>query len=348
MLLNQTAPLPNMLSVRALILRPILAHFAEDVGAIEILLHRNGLSRDVLSEPYAPIPLLLYLNIFEQAAELAQDPLLGARLGCTVRTGSLSAYGYRAALASSIRRGFEALSFHMNTIQSGALVTLSEDEEFMRIGYRITAPIRVECRQDTEFTIAVYCGLIRQSFNAAWRPVEVHFTHRAPRRGKRELARMFGAPVLFSQPSNCIVMTREDADRHRHDEDPEMIAVMERHLLDQRGVFDPGAAVSEQVEALIALYLGVKPVDLETISAALQIGVRSLQRLLDAEGVSFRDLLKRHRMKRAAELLRDSHLSIGEIATTLGYTDSAAFWRAYRSWSGETPRKTRKQARPPA
>jgi AraC-like DNA-binding protein len=55
-------------------------------------------------------------------------------------------------------------------------------------------------------------------------------------------------------------------------------------------------------------------------------------------------VLERCRRARAIELLR-TQASIEEIAECLGYTDPANFTRAFRRWTGRSPRAARKTGR---
>lgn len=334
------APLPKILSVRALVLEPIFAYFDNDLSRMGILLHRNGLSAEIFDDLYTPIPLAAYLDIFEQAAELAGDPLLGARLGFGMRPGTLAPIGLRAVQAATIRRGLAALARWSGALQSGTQVSLEDDGAHLVLRYMISAPRPRPCRQDSEFTLAGICTLIRTGFDTRWRPEEVHFAHpEGP--GAMTLARMFGAPVLFSQGANAIVMAAAEADRPHRTEDADMIALIERHLGDLIGEAPHAGSVREQVVALIGLHLGVRPVTLETIAAAMRISPRSLQRRLADEGESLSGLLAEVRRARAETLLHEHGMRVEAVASALGYADGTAFWRAWRRWTGESPSRRR-------
>ncbi|MBL3576123.1 AraC family transcriptional regulator [Rhodovulum sulfidophilum] len=116
-----------------------------------------------------------------------------------------------------------------------------------------------------------------------------------------------------------------------------MIALIERHLQDLTAGANRSESIVDQVEALIDLYLGVRPVDLRTIAAALRMPPRSLQRRLAEEGQSLSALLRRHRQRRARSLLAEKGMSVEAVATALGYSDGTSFWRAFRSWTGDAP-----------
>lgn len=53
--------------------------------------------------------------------------------------------------------------------------------------------------------------------------------------------------------------------------------------------------------------------------------------------------LMRLRMQRAAKLLRNEHLSLGKIASAVGYDSEAAFNKAFKRWRGKTPGQFRRE-----
>ncbi len=347
-----TGPLPEFLSVRAIILEPIFALFDEDPGGLRILLRRHGIDSRVLADRYAPVPLPAYLGLFEDAAAYLGEPDLGLRLGAQVRPGSFGPMGLRAAQCASIRRGLESLVRFSSALQSGTQVSLEEAEGDLCLRYLVTAPQVAPGRQDSEFTLAGICSLIRKGYDLRWRPVEVHFQHAAPvarggvapeaRSGvapeaRSEGARWFEAPVLFSQPSNMLVIAARDADRACREEDPDMLELIDRHLAGLVGEAHRGQSASDQVRALIALNLGVRPFDLDMMAGLLQTSRRSLQRRLSDEGATLSGLLQDYRRERAEQMLRDGRTSIETVAAALGYADGTAFWRAYRRWTGRSP-----------
>jgi AraC-like DNA-binding protein len=63
---------------------------------------------------------------------------------------------------------------------------------------------------------------------------------------------------------------------------------------------------------------------------------------LEAEGSSVKELLADLRCELARQLLEESHMPIGDIASTLHYSKPGAFSRAFKGWTGKTPRQWRK------
>ena len=71
---------------------------------------------------------------------------------------------------------------------------------------------------------------------------------------------------------------------------------------------------------------------------------RRLRERLEAEGSSVKGLLEDLRYELARQLLEESRLPIGEIAATLQYSKPGAFSRAFKGWTGRTPRQWRQTA----
>jgi AraC-like DNA-binding protein len=77
------------------------------------------------------------------------------------------------------------------------------------------------------------------------------------------------------------------------------------------------------------------------IAAQLAMSERSLTRQLRAEGTSYAELLALVQEERARNFLRNPGLSVSEIAYRLGYSEPAAFSRAFTHWTGQSPLKWR-------
>ncbi len=81
--------------------------------------------------------------------------------------------------------------------------------------------------------------------------------------------------------------------------------------------------------------------DLEQIAEQLALSGRTLRRRLNEHGHSYKQLSNEVRMSLAREYVEFTGLSNEEISTLLGYTESPAFYRAYRNWHGVSPGQSR-------
>lgn len=85
------------------------------------------------------------------------------------------------------------------------------------------------------------------------------------------------------------------------------------------------------------------PPTVESAAVELHMSVRTLHRRLRAAGVSYQALVDDARRERAAVLMLDARLRLGDVAAMLGYSDPANFSRAYRRWYGRNPRDARRE-----
>ena len=81
---------------------------------------------------------------------------------------------------------------------------------------------------------------------------------------------------------------------------------------------------------------------LEAIAGLLGLSSRTLQRRLTDRGLTLSDVLARVRRDRAVELLGDRSLGITRIAHLVGFTNLSSFSRAFRIWTGLSPRAYRR------
>ena len=78
------------------------------------------------------------------------------------------------------------------------------------------------------------------------------------------------------------------------------------------------------------------------IARLLSMSERNLVRRLTQEGTSYSQLLARVQSERAMNLLRNGKLSVSEIGYQLGYSEPAAFTRAFSQWTGSSPLRWRR------
>jgi len=73
----------------------------------------------------------------------------------------------------------------------------------------------------------------------------------------------------------------------------------------------------------------------------LGMSSRTLSRSLEKLGTSFNAIVETLRKELAEKYLKQSDLSLKEIAFLLGYTDSSSFNHAFKRWTGNTPKQAR-------
>jgi AraC-like DNA-binding protein len=83
---------------------------------------------------------------------------------------------------------------------------------------------------------------------------------------------------------------------------------------------------------------------LEKVAGGLKMSARTLQRRLGAHDLQFSALVDETRRELAEDHLAHSNLALAEVAFVLGYADLATFIRAFKRWTGQTPKAFRERA----
>ncbi len=161
---------------------------------------------------------------------------------------------------------------------------------------------------------------------------------RRPPATKRAYTQALRAPVFFSQNVNRLVMRSGDLARTGMASDRSMIPFMERHLRDLARESREPESFARQVNYVIARRLGSGPLSLPSIAQELGLSARSFQRRLAEERTSFRSLVRDQRRTLAESLIKDRSATVTAVAHTVGYAETAVLSRAFKVWTGASPR----------
>jgi AraC-like DNA-binding protein len=106
-------------------------------------------------------------------------------------------------------------------------------------------------------------------------------------------------------------------------------------------------SVGERVMAALGDELGGDARSIEEVAHELAMSTRSLRRQLAAEGTSYLRLVDAMRRDQAVRLMDDA-CQLKAVAHAVGFSDPRGFRRAFKRWTGLTPRqfRDRRRARP--
>lgn len=101
----------------------------------------------------------------------------------------------------------------------------------------------------------------------------------------------------------------------------------------------------ETVRGLIAAYLPMGGLPIESLAEMAGVSSRSLQRWFKKQGLSYSELLDQTRFERAAHILKNTDIKALEIALEVGYSDASHFTRSFKRITNMTPREYRREFR---
>ncbi len=176
--------------------------------------------------------------------------------------------------------------------------------------------------------------------------VHTWFQQRAPmdREAQDAFLRLLGTPPRFASTQNRLAVDSALLDVPLPHSNPvvfeQMVAASEKALATLRSQERTTVRVVTAIRARLA-----QGAPLEAVAHDLNVSARTLRRRLAAEHETYRDLVDTTRRRRAEDLLLNTDLGVGEIASQVGYENLSAFTTAFRRWQGMPPSGFRKHGR---
>lgn len=283
-----------------------------------------------------------YDRIQAHAASLIKDPALGIHSAKFLHPSHLGALGHAWLASSSLRTALQRAERFSHMSHEHINLSLQDSPGRVTFIYRMRQqPTRPGLVGDS--VVAGLFILCRYNFGPELIPAEVTLKRPEPNNPTPWLE-FFGTSIKFGQPLNSLSIRNEDADKPLTGSDPELIGlheeVIRRHLmnLDRNNILN-----RTRLQVMEQLPSG--PVSQGGIAYALNMSKRTLHRKLSENDETFRSLLTQVRTDLAERYIGNDNYSVTEIAFLLGYTDTSAFSRAFRTWFGRSPTQARDQTK---
>jgi AraC-like DNA-binding protein len=303
------------------------------------LLERAGLSAEEFADPDARVPLATHLALWTALAERPCGLELGARLGLR----GLGVVGYALERGTTVADALALLNRARDLVARGAVPTshVVESDRGSELMWRQSLPppfaaLREPAEAQASATLAVMRALAGDDV----RPLHVVFPHAAPQDTRRHEAR-FGCPLRWSGPALELTFDARLLARPLPREEPALFGYLETRVAALAAALPEDASLSARVRDELERTLPRGEPSLSAVARRLGLSTRTLQRRLSEERAPFSTLVDDVRRARALALLRDPALSGSEVGLLLGYAETAAFFRAFRRWTGTTPERFR-------
>ena len=306
----------------------------------ETLYESVNLDTSVLNDPDSRIPFAQIVALYEKAAELTGDDEFGLHLGESVALSAFDIVGYCALNSPTLGAAFTRVARYHSIWTDGALFTVESAGETSAVVYRYVDTSILDHRHDSEMTLATVTTLCRSIATPDFTPATVEFQHAAPA-DISEHQRLFDCPVRFNAPQNRLFFPTSFLSMPIARADASLCAVLDRHAEELLAKHPPRDSLIDQLRNVMAAeFRGGEP-SLERIADHLGLTPRSLQRKLQELGTSYNDVLDQMRRQLAMRYLREPQMAICEVAYLLGFSESSSFHRAFKRWTGLTPKEFR-------
>jgi AraC-like DNA-binding protein len=331
-----TKPMVSALWVPALVATIRSAGWSEERIARTVGLRRDQLRLE------RRIPLDKYFALVDLAAHAAEDPCFGLHFAAAHAFETAGVFNYIVENSPNVGAAIANGMRYLRLIVDAAELSLEARGAQVVLIYRVTDPSIVASRHYAELVIAYGLkGLRVMVDDPDWTPDEVHFRHPPPR-DTAPHRRLFGTTVKFGQRDNALAFNRALLSRPIRAADLQLLQILETHAKEILAELPATDDLVVRLEQFVVGALADDASSVGTAARALGMSTRTLQRRLRARGIVYARLVEDIRRRLSLRYLADASLSMGEIAYLLGYSESSAFNRAYRRWTGQTPAAVRR------
>lgn len=301
-----------------------------------------GLTPERLADPTAMVPIEDYFLLLETIAESEFPDLRFHMKTCqSMRCDEFGLFGFAFKSAPTLRHGFRRIWRYITLHNQVSLFSAEDLGNDFCWSMQAPAVNRLGSHLSNEAAMATTLTLCRETTHPDLRPKKVQFAHE--RAGSIDaVVAHFGQVPEFGAPADAMVFDREQVDQPCNVGDEAIWNYMLSHLdqsLASTQAQDKGFE-EEVIEEIAKLLSGGVP-QLSEVSQNLGLSIRTLQRRLNDRGKTFQVLVDEARQKLALNLVATSVYSLAEVAFLTGFSEQSAFSRAFKRWSGETPRSYR-------
>jgi AraC-like DNA-binding protein len=299
------------------------------------LLAAAGIAPAQVAVPGSRLSAEQAFALWEEAEKATAEPLIAEHVVGLLPFGSYRIADYLLMTGSTPREALQKFirsfplvngAFQLQLVSSGSATHLE-----LCSPYAAEGPSRFY----VEFIFSMIFARLRLAAGVDWTPREICFAHPSPP-GVGAYHPTFRCQARFNEPVNRMVLEKDFAEMRLPNGDALLSEILDQYgqsLLKQSGKDD----FLSDVRKVLSDGFSRGDVDLETTARKLALSGRSLQRELNGRGTSYREELDRFRCDLALDLL--ARTEIHEIAALLRFSEASSFYRAFRRWTGKTPRE---------
>lgn len=296
-----------------------------------------------LADPDRQISGEVLKHLWREAVAQTGDCDLGLHIGEAFDLSAIGIVGYVLLNCQTYGQVLDKLSQYTRLFSQGVAIHHRVAAGRAQCDFEIVGNVEnyllSEPRHPIESTFAALMSATQQLTGQTLLTRAVLFEHASPH-SQAEHQRIFQAPVQFSQAVNRIEFDPVCLDWPVRSANNSLLSVFERHadtlLSAQKQPY------TQQVIAAVTQSLQGEVPAIAAIARQLTLSVRQLQRELQSENTTYQQLLEDTRKALALQHLQNLDTSIYDVAFLLGFSETSAFHRAFKRWTGQTPNSYRK------
>lgn len=305
----------------------------------EQILTAAGLDSSILRNDR--LPLWVTYKLWDASRQFNSGPLLGFQAAEKLETGALGIVEYICRNSKTVGEALRDLCEYINLLNDSLFCALFQDEKTARLIPWMLHTSAGLHPQGAEFLFGFLRVVGQRLTSDKWNPELVCFHHQAEA-PLQVYTDFFQAPVLFGSSIDELRFSRKTLDLPLTGSDARL-----KDFLSDLAVKKAPAQHLRNVSKILEDGLDKGTLaGIREIASQMGMSERTIRRSLESQGSSYRKILDGIRKKKALELLLMHNVSTTELGSLLGFSEQAAFHRAFKRWFGEGPENFRRRLFP--
>jgi AraC-like DNA-binding protein len=310
---------------------------------VEPLMVKAGVTRNQVEDQSVRLAVKGQIKFVELVADALHDDLLGFHLGCDYDLREIGLLYYVWNSSELLGDAFRRAERYSSIVNEAVSLRVRSNENDLALTSTYVGIKRLSDRHQMEFWVTSLVRICRQLTNRHLMPSSVGFVHR--RNGDANtLEKFLGCDVIFGAATDEVAFPRTVKQMPVVSADPYLNKLLIKYCEEARSHREAGRLTCRvAVENAIAPLLPHGRARADEIARQLGMSLRTLERRLGSEGLTFTGILSELRVDLAKRYLLEEDLAISKIAWLLGYQDVTAFTHAFKRSTGKSPREARAQ-----
>jgi AraC-like DNA-binding protein len=324
-----------------------LLDFAVSRGADrKLLISRSGVDPAESAAQDDRVPLANYVALMTAGIELCNEPALALQFGEAVLMPDVSIVGLICSAAETVGAARLQMNRYARLIvdedagQTADIYDIVRDEAGVWLevnsksvigNLHLTEASFSQCVTGARTVLGSTPGFADRNF-----PRAVHFSHSAPSY-RAEYDRIFKAPLVFGSNRNALQIDEEFLSIKLPPSNRYVFGLLNERAEALLKELENSTSIRARVESLLISILHTGETSMDLIAAKQGLSRQTLLRKLKAENTTYEKVLDELRHRMAIEYLNSRKVSINETAYLVGFSEPAAFSRAFKRWTGTSP-----------
>lgn len=303
------------------------------------LLTQSGIDKSLLNRSGCRVPTERLADFQLQIWREMNDESMGV-LSNPLHVGTYYMLGKLAVSELTLHKAIKIGMRLYNVISGRELIRLSTEGNLATLSFHLPQPERDHKHLFAEMSMLAWHRLTSWLIADLIPLTETHFPFEPPKH-VAEYNYLFPGNHKFCSDMLSMVFPVDYLCREIRQDSNSLKTFMQRCPTELFLQYKADYNLSADLRYLLSKDIGDNDLTIESAATFLHLTPRTLMRRLKNEGTSFQQIKDLVRRDKASLLLTQQHLPIKMVAEKMGFSDPAVFTRAFRRWTGLSPRQYR-------